>query len=208
MKINSVQANTYQQNFTATKLSMSKLKMLLDEGKSAAEISEMTGININTLYDILRKLDLKSPRQRKTAHAESVMQQLMSENSLPANIAEIQKATGFSKSWIAGWFHRTKTKTPTQKKQELVTDVIKTSTMTDAEISKATGMSIGNIRELRKRKGLNAHEIKEKLINEQIIAAKKQGLNNVQIAKLLNISKATVKRHLAKMRAQNLDIEI
>ena len=190
----------HPQTFTGhIKVSIVKLEQYLNEGLSIKEIAKILNISERTVYYLIKKLDLKLPSQLASEKIDSILTAYTGQN---ISIRKINEKTGLSRFTVQKWYQQNFANSPKKIWLQKIMPLLK-SDMSNKEIAELTNTDINLVKSLRQQHKLGNRQLKKENMMTKIIEKFQAGLNNVEIAETLGISRDTVRRYLKKFFSKN-----
>lgn len=190
----------HPQTFTGhINVSIVKLEQYLNEGLSIKEIAKILNISERTVYYLIKKLDLKLPSQLASEKIDSILTAYTGQN---ISIRKINEKTGLSRFTVQKWYQQNFANSPKKIWLQKIMPLLK-SDMSNKEIAELTNTDINLVKSLRQQHKLGNRQLKKENMMTKIIEKFQAGLNNVEIAETLGISRDTVRRYLKKFFSKN-----
>ena len=192
--------NTYKQDFAfrgAPKVSLEKIRSLIEEEhKHVKDIAALYDTSTQTIYNILAKFGIKSPKELAEFELGKKIRNLLNNtDNPPRSIAEIAEKIGVSTFIISRWFKENNIVSPRLQRRERYLFLLKSS-LPDNEIAEKLGIKIISLHTLRRKSGIKAWRVRKEDKVIPVINELKKGVSKEEVAKKFNISKDTIYRYI------------
>ena len=192
--------NTYKQDFAfrgAPKVSLEKIRFLIEEEhKHVKDIAALYDTSTQTIYNILAKFGIKSPKELAESELGRQIRELLnSSDNPPRSMAEIARKIGVSTFIISRWFKENNIVSPRLQRRERYLFLLKSS-LPDNEIAEKLGIKIISLHTLRRKSGIKAWRVRKEDKVIPVINELRKGVSKEEVAKKFNISKDTIYRYI------------